>query len=92
MNTKEFIGGIAGTILSSTGAIANLTEWLTIVSTVITIVGGIITLIVIPLVSWYRRAKEDGKITTEELKEGADIIKNGVEDLKEQNKDKQDKE
>ena len=88
MNTKEFISGIAGTILSSTGAIANLTEWLTIVSTVITIVGGIITLIVIPLVSWYRRAKEDGKITTEELKEGADIIKNGVEDLKEQNKDK----
>lgn len=88
MNTKEFIGGIAGTILSSTGAIANLTEWLTIVSTVITIVGGIITLIIIPLVSWYRRVKEDGKITTEELKEGADIIKNGVEDLKEQNKDK----
>ena len=28
------------------------------------------------------------EIITEELKEGADIIKNGVEDLKEQNKDK----
>ena len=88
MKTKEFIGGIVGTILSSTGAIANLNEWLTIVSTVITILGGILTLIIIPLVSWYRRAKEDGKITTDELKEGADIIKNGVEDLKEQNKDK----
>lgn len=84
---KEFIGGIVGTILSSTGAIADVNEVLTIVSTVITILGGIITLIVIPLVSWYRRAKEDGKITAEELKEGVDIVKDGVEDLKE----KQDK-
>ena len=83
---KEFIGGIVGTILSSTGAIADLNEVLTIVSTVITILGGIITLIVIPLVTWYKRAKEDGKITTDELKEGADIIKNGVEDIKDKTK------
>lgn len=83
---KEFIGGIVGTILSSTGAIADVNEVLTIVSTVITILGGIITLIVIPLVSWYRRAKEDGKITTDELKEGKDIIQHGVEDLKDKTK------
>lgn len=86
MNTKEFIGGIVGTILSSTGAIADVNEVLTIISTVITILGGILTLIIIPLVSWYRRAKEDGKITTDELKEGKDIIQQGVEDLKDKTK------
>ena len=83
---KEFIGGIVGTILSSTGAIADVNEVLTIVSTVITILGGILTLIIIPLVAWYKRAKEDGKITTDELKEGKDIIEKGVEDLKDKTK------
>ena len=89
MNTKEFmfIVGIIGTALSSTGAIANVQEWLTITSTIITIVGGIITLIVIPLMAWYKKAKEDGKITKEEIKEATDIIKDGVDELKEK-KDK----
>ena len=89
MNTKEFIGGIVGTILSSTGAIANVQEWLTIASTIITIVGGIITLIVIPLMAWYKKAKADGKIDKDEIKEATDIIKDGVDELKE--KDKKDK-
>lgn len=82
MKTKEFIGGIVGTILSSTGAIANLTEWLTIISTIITILGGIVTLIVIPLLTWYKKSKEDGKITKEEIDEGVSIIKDGIDDLK----------
>jgi len=79
---KEFIGGIVGTILSSTGAIANLNEWLTIVSTIITILGGIVTLIVIPLVTWYKKSKQDGVITKDELEEGVNIIKDGVDELK----------
>lgn len=83
---KEFIGGIVGTILSSTGAIANLNEWLTIVSTIITILGGIVTLIVIPLVAWYKKSKEDGKITKDELEEGVNIIKDGVDELKDKNR------
>lgn len=86
---KEFIGGIIGTALSSTGAIADLQQWLTIFSTIITILGGIVTLIVIPLLAWYKKAKADGKITKDEIEEGVNIIKNGVDELKE--KDKKDK-
>ena len=86
---KEFIGGIIGTALSSAGAIADLQQWLTIFSTIITILGGIVTLIVIPLLAWYKKAKADGKITKDEIEEGVNIIKNGVDELKE--KDKKDK-
>lgn len=86
---KEFIGGIVGTILSSTGAITNVNEVLTIISTITTIVGGIITLIVIPLLTWYKKAKADGKITKDEIEEGVNIIKDGVDELKE--RDKKDK-
>lgn len=82
MKTKEFIGGIVGTILSSAGAVADVQQWLTIVSTIITIVGGIITLIVIPLIAWYKKAKEDGKIDKDEIKEGIDIVQNGIDELK----------
>ena len=87
---KEFFGGIIGTMMSSAGAFANLTQWLTIISTIITILGGIITLIVIPIVSWYKKAKADGKITKEEIKEGANIIKDGIEQLQDK-KDKEEK-
>lgn len=86
MKTKEFIGGIIGTALSSAGAIADLQQWLTIFSTIITILGGIITLIVIPLLAWYKKAKEDGKIDKDEIKEATDIIKDGVDELKDKNR------
>ena len=82
MKTKEFIGGIIGTICSSAGAITNLNEVLSIISYILTILGGIITLIVIPLITWYKKASKDGKITKDEIQEGVDIIKDGVETLK----------
>lgn len=31
---------------------------------------------------WWKEAKKDGKITKEEIKDGVDIIINGVEDIK----------
>ena len=91
MRTKEFIAGIFGTALSSVGAIADVQQWLTIVSTIITILGGTITLIVIPLITWWKKAKEDGKITKEEIDEATDIIKDGVENLKDKNRDRKEK-
>lgn len=36
----------------------------------------------IKIVNWVRRAKADGKITKEETDELADIMQEGVEDLK----------
>lgn len=32
---------------------------------------------------WYKKAKADGKITKEELKEGVGIVKDGVDEIKE---------
>lgn len=37
--------------------------------------------VVLKFVSWYTDAKEDGKITSEELKEGAEILKEGIENI-----------
>ena len=88
MKVKEFILGLIGTGMSSVGAIVDVNQVLSIISTIITIVGGILTLIVIPLITWWKKAKEDGKITKEEIDEATQIIKDGTEGLK----DKKEKE
>lgn len=90
MRIKEFILGLIGTGMSSVGAIVDVNQVLSIISYVITIVGGILTLIVIPLITWWKRAKEDGKITKEEIDEATQIIQSGVEDLNDKTKDKKE--
>jgi len=88
MNKHEFIGGAIGTILSATGTAIQPSEVLQIISLVITIIGGIISMIVIPLVSWYKRAKEDGKIDKNEVKEALEIVEKGSKEIKETLDDK----
>ena len=79
---KEILEGLFGTSLSAVGTALQTEDILRYVSLAITIIGGIISMIVIPLVNWYRQAKQDGKISKEELEEGVKIISDGAEDIK----------
>lgn len=50
------------------------------------IVGLLITIvcsIIIPLIKWWKKAKEDGKITKDEIDEFGQIVGDGVKDIKE---------
>ena len=42
-----------------------------------------IVILVTKLVSWWKDAKKDGKVTKEEIKQGVDIITSGVDEIKE---------
>lgn len=72
---KELITGAVGTTLGVVGTATQTNEVLQTISLIITIIGAIISMIVVPILSWYIKAKKDGKITPEELKEGAEILK-----------------
>lgn len=48
-----------------------------IISLVLTIIATLFS-IISRLVIWYKKAKADGKITKEEMKEGANIIKDEI--------------
>lgn len=85
---KEFLGGFVGTMLSATGTALQPQEVLQIISLIITIIGAIISMIIIPLLSWYKNAKKDGKITIDEVKEGAETLKEGIEGVKQTLDDK----
>lgn len=81
------IGGTIGTSVSATGTAIQPNEILQTISLIITILGGIIT-IVFALLGWWQRAKQDGKIDKEEVKELIDIVQDGTENIKESLDDK----
>lgn len=71
---------VLGTTTSTIGTLAQTNEMLRTISLIITIIGAIISFIVIPLLNWHRNAKKDGKITEEEIEEGLNIAKKGIDD------------
>ena len=81
---NELIYGIIGTALSGLGSILQTNDVLETISHVITIIGGVITFIIVPILNWYRHAKKDGKIDADEIKEGLDIIVDGSERVKDE--------
>ena len=84
MNGKEFAGGVIGTSLSALGTALQVNEVLQTISLVITILGGLVSLVLIPLLNWYRNAKKDGKIDVDEVKEAAKIVEDGTKQIKSQ--------
>ena len=84
MNGKELAGGVIGTSLSAVGTALQVNEVLQTISLIITILGGLVSLVLIPLLNWYRNAKKDGKIDVEELTEAAKIVEDGTNKIKSQ--------
>ncbi len=90
---KNLIGGVIGTGLSAVGTALQTSEVLQIISLIITIIGALISMILIPILSWYKKAKQDGKITIDEVIEGGETLQEGtnaVIDLIDKNKEKED--
>lgn len=83
MKTEIAVGAL-GTGLSTIGTITQTNEILQTISLIITILGAIISFIVIPILTWYKNAKKDGKITTDELIEGAKTIEEGIKKTEEE--------
>ena len=81
----NIIYGSIGTVLSAIGTGLQTNEVLETISLVITIIGGVITFIITPLINWYNKSKaDDGKIDTNEIQEAIKIIADGSEKIKEQ--------
>ena len=75
---EELLTGALGTTLGVVGTATQTNEVLQTISLIITIVGASISMIVVPLLSWYFKAKKDGKITPDEIKEGVEILDDGI--------------
>ncbi len=79
---NELIGGSIGTALSAVGTGLQTNDVLQTISLIITIIGALISFIIVPLLTWYKNAKKDGKIDKEEIDEAIDIVVDGSEKIK----------
>lgn len=71
---------IAGITFQSMLTIAQTDEIFRIISLVLTIISAVVVL-ARNIYEWYIKAKKDGKITAEEVKQGTDIIIDGVQKI-----------
>ena len=82
---NELICGSIGTVLSAIGTGLQTNDILETISLIITIIGGITTFIIMPLLNWYNKSKaNDSKIDTDEVKEAIEIITHGSEKINDQ--------
>lgn len=84
---------IVGIVFQSMLTIAQTDEIFRIISLVLTIISAVVIL-ARNIYEWYVKAKKDGKITAEEIKQGTDIIIDGVQKVNnviEKSKKKTDK-
>lgn len=79
---NELIASGIGTALGVVGTATQLNETLQTISLIITILGAVVSFIVVPILSWYKNAKKDGKITLDEMQEGAETLAKGLEKTK----------
>lgn len=77
-NSLNFIIGGVASSLSAVGTSIQTNEVLQIISLILTILGTLITFIVLPLLNWFIKAKKDGKITIDEVKEGVETLQEGI--------------
>ncbi len=77
-NSLNFIIGGVASSLSAVGTSLQANEVLQIISLILTILGTLITFIVLSLLNWYIKAKKDGKITIDEVKEGVETLQEGI--------------
>lgn len=81
---QELIIGSIGTAIGAIGTALQTEQVLRIIALVLTIIGALMTYIVMPLIAWFKKAKKDGKITIDEVEEAGKIITDGTNKVKDE--------
>ena len=96
VNHEGLVGGTVGTMLSALQIniddLHSIESVVAIICTVLGLLITIITSIIVPLCRWYAESKKDGKISADEVVEGAQTLKDGLQDIqnKLENKSKEE--
>lgn len=80
MNNKDSAFGFIGSGIEFVLAAIQADEVFQIITFVLGILTSAVTL-AFTLYKWYKAASADGKITKDEVEEGLDIVKHGIEEI-----------
>lgn len=93
IDATALTGGLTGALVSLAGMNLETAEhWVNIGCAIVGVVIAIISGLVIPLIRWYKQAKQDGKVTVDEIEDAANIVKDGLEKTVESIKENNDNE
>lgn len=80
MKIKDFFQ-IIGNGLQYAISLAQVEDALRIAGIVLSVIISVL-IIIDKVITWWKNAKADGKITEDEIKEGVEIIKDGTQEIK----------
>lgn len=90
--TKSILTGTIGSCLTAVASTISTNEVLRIIELVFSVIGFVLTFIVMPLINHFTKAKEnDGKIDANEVKQGLEILADGSEKIAEEIEKRKDK-
>ena len=80
MKIKDFFQ-IIGNGLQYAISLAQVEDALRIAGIILSVIISLL-IIIDKIITWWKNAKADGKITEDEIKEGVEIIKDGTQEIK----------
>lgn len=80
LNMKNGIA-VCGNLFTYILTLTQQNEIFQLVSLILSILVSVL-IVISKIITWYKEAKKDGKIDTEEIKECIDIVEEGLEEIK----------
>ena len=81
-NTDKLCGAIIGNAVTAAGWLQDMENIVSIVCCIAGLLITVVTCVIVPLWKKIAKAKEDGKITPDELQDIAGTLKDGLDNIK----------
>lgn len=81
-NAEKWCGALIGNAVATAGWLQDMENIVSIVCCIVGLLITIVTCVIVPLWKKIQSAKEDGKITPDELQEITDTLKDGIDKIK----------
>lgn len=86
-NTEKLCGALIGNVVATAGWLQDMENIVSIVCCILGFMITLVTCVIVPVWKKIAKAKEDGKITPDELQEITDALKDGIDNIKKEDKE-----
>lgn len=86
-NSEKLCGALIGNVVTTAGWLQDMENIVSIVCCILGFLITLVTCVIVPVWKKIADAKKDGKITPDELQEIADTLKDGIDDIKKEDKE-----
>ena len=86
-NTEKLCGALIGNVVTTAGWLQDMENIVSIVCCILGFLITLVTCVIVPVWKKIADAKKDGKITPDELQEITDALKDGIDNIKKEDKE-----